>query len=72
MRKSSDLDLRVYYVLESKKNGKLFDVAMWGDDDSIFVNELEVQGNSTFYDVIIPFLPEDEAEELEDFKIHNK
>lgn len=70
-KKTSVLDFRVYYVLESKKNGKLFDVAMWGEDQSIFVNEFEVKGNDIFFDVIIPFLPEDEAKKLEDLKIHN-
>lgn len=65
--KSSDLDLRLYYVLESKKNGKLFDVAMWGDGNSIIVNGIEVEGNDIFYDVIMPFLPEDVAKDLKDF-----
>lgn len=65
-KKSSYLDVRLYYVLESKKNGKLFDVAMWGgdgDENSIFVNEFEVKGNDIFYEAIIPFLPEDAAKE---------
>lgn len=65
-KKSSDLNLRIYYVLESKINGKLFDVAMWGDEGSIFVNGVEVKENKIFYDVIIPFLPEDVAKDLED------
>lgn len=73
MRKSSDLDLRIYYLLESRKNGKLFDVAMWGEKgDSIFVNEFEVKENDIFYDVIIPFLSEDEVKGLENFKMHNR
>lgn len=68
LKKTSDLDLRVYYVIESKKNGKLLDVAMWGEkDDTIFVNGTEVEENDVFYDVIIPFLPEEEAEELKDY-----
>lgn len=66
-KKSSDLDLRVYYVLESKKNGKLFSVAMWGDVNSVFVNGIEVKGNKVFYDVIIPFLSEKAAKDLEEF-----
>lgn len=71
--KSSDLDLRVYYVLESKKNGKLLDVVMWGSDDNrIFVNGIEVKGNKIFGDVIMPFLSEDEAKELEDFIIYGR
>ena len=51
--------LRVYYVLESKKNGKLFEVAMWGNNYSVFVNGVEVKGKPIFYDVIIPFLSKD-------------
>ena len=69
-KKTKDLNLRIYYILESKKNGKLFDAAMWGEEDdeeSIIVNEFEVKGNNIFYDVIIPFLPEDKAKELEKF-----
>jgi len=65
-KKSSFLNVRLYYVFESKKNGKLFDVAMWGgdgDDNSIFVSGFEVQENEIFYDVIMPFLPEDAAKE---------
>ena len=65
-KKSSYLNVRMYYVLESRKNGKLLDVAMWGgngEDNSIFVNGVEVKGNNILYDVIIPFLPEDAAKE---------
>lgn len=69
--KSSDLDLRLYYVLESKKNGKLFDVAMWGgNDDSMIVSGYEAKGNNIFIDVIIPFLPEDKAKSLENFMVY--
>jgi hypothetical protein len=41
-KKSPYVDVRIYYVLESKENGKLFDVAMWGFDDSLYVNRVEV------------------------------
>ncbi len=69
--KSPYLDLRLYYVLESKKSGKLFDVAMWGyDGDSMIVSGYEAKGNNIFIDVIIPFLPEDKAKDLEDFMIY--
>jgi hypothetical protein len=63
------LDFRVYYVLESEKNGKLFDVAMWGDNQSIFVNGLEVKENDIFYRMIMPFLPEDDARRLWDLRV---
>ena len=70
-KKSTYLDVRVYYVLESKVNGKLFDVAMWGgdnsDDNSIFFNGTEVKEDDVFYDVIMPFLPDEIAEELKEF-----
>ena len=62
----------MYYVLESKKNGKLIDVAMWGDEDNIFVNGFEVKENNIFYDVVIPFLPENEVKELAELKISNR
>ena len=64
--KSSYLDLREYYVLESRKNGKLLDVAMWGaGNNSMIVNGVEVKENKIFGDVIMPFLSEEEAKDLE-------
>ena len=59
------IDARFYYVFESAKDGKLFEVAMWGEDYSIFVNEQEVRENDIFYNVIIPFLSEDAKTVLE-------
>lgn len=58
VKKKSYLNARLYYMLESKKNGKLFDVAMWGGgNNSIFINGFEVKENDIFYDVVKPFLP---------------
>lgn len=66
------LDARVYYVFETETEGKLFDVAMWGvrrDDEGnyidpcIFVNGVSINVDDIFYDVMIPFLPEDVAKE---------
>lgn len=68
----SSINARVYYVIESKKNGKLLDVAMWGGNDketSIFVNGIEVEEVDIFYDVIEPFLPEELVEELQMFRV---
>ncbi len=68
VKKKSYLDARLYYVLESKENGKLFDVTMWGgDNNSIFVNGFEVKENYIFYDLVKPFLPEDAAKELDNY-----
>ena len=61
------INARIYYVFETKKGKKIFDVAMWGDDNSIYVNGLEVEENNIFYDVLMPFLPEDAAEELQTY-----
>lgn len=63
----SRIDARLYYVFETKKNRKVFDVSMWGDDHSIFVNGLEVKENDIFYDVVMPFLPDDQVKELETY-----
>jgi hypothetical protein len=61
VKDKSDIDARIYYVFETTNNKKIFDVAMWGDHNSIFVNGFEVEANEFFYDLIKPFLPEDGA-----------
>jgi hypothetical protein len=63
--KKTYVDARLYYVLESKKNGKLFDVAMQCgfDNDNMFVNGIEVRGKAILYEVIMPFIPEDVVKE---------
>lgn len=58
------IDARVYYVFETKKGGKIFSVAMWGEDNSIFVNDVAVKDDDVFYNAIIPFVPEDIVKEL--------
>ena len=58
--KKTYMDARIYYVFETEKKGKLFDVTMFGlNDDSIFINGIEVKWEDIFYDIIVPFLPED-------------
>ena len=58
--------VRIYYVFEDENEGEIFDVAMWGKDDkSMYVNGQEVEGNAIFCDVIMPFLSDDEANELD-------
>jgi hypothetical protein len=61
------IDIRIYYVFETKKGKNIFDVAMWGDDRSMYVNRIEVDENDIFYDVLLLFLPDDAAEELESY-----
>lgn len=61
-KKSSYKQARIYYVIESEKNGKLLDVVMWGAKrDTVFVNGEEVEHHDAFYELVLPFLPEDIA-----------
>ena len=67
IKKTPFCDIRTYYILESKKNGKLIDVAMGGIDGeylSIFFNGVEIKANSVFYDLIIPFVSGDIVKSL--------
>lgn len=66
VEKNSKIDARIYYVFEDSKGKKIFDVAMWGDSDSNYVNGCEFEGENVFYDILLPFLPEDEAKEFKD------
>jgi len=54
-------------VFETNKGQKIFDVVMWGfnNSNSIFINGYEMKENEIFYDAIIPFLPEDLVKNLE-------
>jgi len=58
-KQKSRIDARIYYVFEDSKSRKIFDVAMWGDNDSIYVNGVEFQWETVFYEIIRPFFPED-------------
>ena len=55
----------LYYVFENNQTGETFSVALYGRNESMFVNGIEVEANNIFYDVIIPFLPERAIEDLE-------
>jgi hypothetical protein len=68
VKDKSYIDARIYYVFETKHKKKIFDIVMSGINDSIFVNGFEVEANDLFYDLIIPFLPEDKANMLEGWK----
>ena len=67
VKKTSRIDARFYYIFESVKDGKLLDVAMWGDDNSVFVNGLEIEGTDSFIDVVFPFLSEDAKNDLDKY-----
>ena len=64
----STLDARLYYVFEHKEYGEIFSVAAWGSGTgTVFVNGVEVKHNDIFYEAVLPFLPEDIAEDISDF-----
>jgi hypothetical protein len=63
----SHKNVRIYYLFENKKGKKIFDVAMWGFSQRMYVNGLQVEENAIFYDVLLLFLPDDLAEELEKY-----
>jgi len=71
VHEDSLLNARIYYVFKNK-NSKIFDVTMWGgwDEISIYINGKEFKMNDIFIDIIISFLPEYAAENLEKFKQH--
>jgi hypothetical protein len=55
------VDARLYYVFRTTKNSKIFEVIMWGNNGCIIVNGKEVYDNDVFYDIVVPFMPEDAA-----------
>lgn len=65
---NSYLNCRVYYVFESKTKGKLLDVAMWTSGGNMLVNGQEVKSSDIFYNIIMPFLPEEAARDLQKYK----
>ena len=68
VEKNSYIGARIYYMFETEQDGKILDVAMFGcENNSMFVNGFEAEGNDIFCDIITPFLPEDSAKELNDF-----
>lgn len=71
VEKKSYINARIYYLFETKKDGKIFDVVLWGgyDENSMFVNEVEVKENDIFYDVLRAFLPEDAVNNLNNYVV---
>ena len=58
--------VRVYYVFENTRTGRKLSVALQrGIGDFVTVNGTYVGWDEIFYDVIIPFLPEDVVETIE-------
>ena len=67
------LDARVYYVLETDRSGKIFEVAMNSIYGDTFVNGVAVENNSIYSEFIELFLTQDAYEEMlvEEYKAFN-
>ena len=57
------LNARLYYVFETD-DGKLLEVAINGWSGNAFVNGVEIEPSSVLYDIIIPFLSEEDRNVL--------
>lgn len=59
----SNVRARIYYVFETNRGRRIFDVVMFGDNWGIgvnwtvFVNGVELEWDDIFYDIIRPHLP---------------
>jgi hypothetical protein len=59
VEQESRINARIHYVFSNTNAQKAFNVSMWGEDESIFINGFEMKENPIFYDIIMPFLNED-------------
>ena len=62
----SYVDARLYYVFEVGDSEVILDVVTGAErNDTIFVNGIEVETNPVFYELILPFLTEEDCEILD-------
>ena len=54
------LDVRLYYVFETGDGNKLLEVAISEINGNVFVNGVEVEHDPVFYEIIAPFLSEED------------
>lgn len=64
-KSKSKLNARLCYIFETDNNEKILEVAIGGDNNSIFVNGVEVERDYRFRNVIEPFVSEEEMSDLE-------
>jgi len=61
---SSRMNIKIYYVFKTIWGQKILDVAMRGENGSIFINDVEVEKNTIYYEMMVPFLSEAAAQEV--------
>ena len=57
VEEASYINARWYFVFEDRHGRSILDVAMWGENDSVFINGIEFERNDIFLEIIVPFLP---------------
>ena len=65
VKEETYLDARLYYVIETEAHGKILEVAVSDMGKNVFVNGIEVEHNPVFYEIIKPFLSEEDIAILE-------
>jgi hypothetical protein len=59
VKNESYVNARLYYVFEHEEHGEIFSFLAFGGGNTEFVNNMEVEFNSVFYEFVLPFLPDD-------------
>lgn len=57
-------DTRLIYVFETKKDGKILSVSIQAGYSYMYVNGCKVKVNKLFYEIVMPFLPDDAVEQI--------
>ena len=60
VKEETYLNARLYYVIETEAHGKILEVAVCQIGANVFVNGIEVEYNPVIYEVIMPFLSEED------------
>lgn len=58
VEEGSYIDARLYYVFEVGESEKILEVVISKIYGTVFVNGIEVENNAVFYELILPFLTE--------------
>lgn len=61
------LNARIYFVIKTDKEEKLFDVAMWGRYHCMLVNGVWIRESQVLYNILLAFLPTSNAQELQEY-----
>lgn len=61
----SNQNTRLLYVFETKKGDRILSVSMQGINERMYIKGHEFKVNNFFYEVVMPFLPDDAVEEIQ-------